>query len=433
MDAHTCTMRRHPAPAFDVFNVFFERIYDPSIHLVLSFDGRLDEDALETATERLIAANPYLSSRFRVVDGRPVWEEIPADAREQAFFIDRSGRDPLADHPPPLDVRTAPQVRVRLSRNADGDTLTLTIHHGFCDAAGLATLARDLLACYRGILANPCHTPPSTGAYDRSTDRIPVPACDDGPSGGDAAPFVDRWRFPVERTGRGAPRILSRTLAPDRLARIRAWAKEHGATVNDVLIGAFFLALLRIRDDPSDRNAPRGILTSADMRRALPDPAACPPMNLSIAFELTLEVPDGAGLADIIGEITAVTTRCKAGAFWRDCISFYEDLLSRGMPAVEAFFDGMIERYHTSGQKNPVFSNLGVIDEAALLPVPGRDGIPLSLRDVRFIPCVCWPYGFLAIAATYRDRLTLTTAVEEGPYSPDTVERFLRYMDGYLP
>jgi len=424
-------MRQYPAPAFDVFNVFFERIYDPSIHLVFSFDGRLHEDAMETATERLIAANPYLRCRFRVADRRPVWEEVLEDGREQAFSIHYS--DPPAGPPPPLDVRTAPQMRVRIYRNADHDTLAITIHHGFCDAAGLAALARALLSCYRGVIRDPGYAPPPTGAYDRTTDRILALFGETKRARTDATPFVDRWRFPVEQVGRGTPRVFSRTLAPDRLARIRAWGKEHGATVNDVLIGAFFLALLRVRDDPGDRNAPRGILSSADMRRALPDPGACPPMNLSIAFELTLQVPEGAGLADIIDGITAVTARAKAGAFWRECILFYEDLLSRGMVAVEAFFDGMIDRYHTSAQKNPVFSNLGVIDPDDFLPVPGAGGNPLHPVDVRYIPCVCWPYGFLVIAATFRDRLTLTTAVEEGPYSPETVERFLRFMDESLP
>lgn len=108
-------MNRHPVPAFDLFNVLFERIYDPSIHIVLSFDGRLDESAMETATERLIGANPYLGSRFRVVDGVPAWEEVPDDRRETAFSLHEHDRDPEVP-PLPLDVRTAPQVRVGLFR-----------------------------------------------------------------------------------------------------------------------------------------------------------------------------------------------------------------------------------------------------------------------------------------------------------------------------
>lgn len=427
-------MNRHPVPAFDLFNVLFERIYDPSIHIVLSFDGRLDESAMETATERLIGANPYLGSRFRVVDGVPAWEEVPDDRREAAFSLHEHDRDPEVP-PLPLDVRTAPQVRVGLFRGEAGDTLVITIHHGFCDVSGLFSLTRDLFSTYRSIFDDPGYRPASTGAYDRGTNRILSRYNEEERTRArnEATPFIDRWRFPVVRTGRGRPRVSSLTLAPDRLRAIGAFAKEHGATVNDALLGAYFLAILRVRDDPADRNAPRGILTSADMRRSLPDPDACPPMNLSIAFEITLSVPEGAGLAEIIGDIAAETTLCKAGAFDAGCILFYEDLYARGLAAVDAFFDEMADRYVSSGLKSPVFSNLGIIDEADFLPVPGPDGNPISLRDARIVPCVCWPYGFLTVASTFRGRLTLTTAYEEGPYSAATVEQFLGYMDESLP
>jgi hypothetical protein len=39
----------------------------------------------------------------------------------------------------------------------------------------------------------------------------------------------------------------------------------------------------------------------------------------------------------------------------------------------------------------------------------------------------------VTIASTFRDRLTITAAYEEGPYSTAVVERFLEYVDGYLP
>ncbi|MDG6249570.1 hypothetical protein, partial [Methanocalculus sp.] len=34
---------RHPVPAFDLFNVLFEQIFDPVMTVVLSFDAQVDE------------------------------------------------------------------------------------------------------------------------------------------------------------------------------------------------------------------------------------------------------------------------------------------------------------------------------------------------------------------------------------------------------
>ncbi len=293
-----------------------------------------------------------------------------------------------------------------------------------------------LFAVYRGILEGPDYRPALTGAYDRSTDGILALYSENErrQEQGEEGPFVDRWRFPNERTRRGTPRIAYRTLPPERLRAAKEFCRQHGSTVNDLLIGAYFLALMRIRGDPSDPGASRSILTSADLRSGYLDhPEECPPMNLSVAFEVALSLPEGADLADVIGRVTAVMAPRKAGNLGLGCILFYEDVMVGGMPAVDAFFDEMMERYQASCQKNPVFSNLGIIDPDDYLPVPGKSGAPLDLRDVRYLPCVCWPYGFLMTASTFRGRMTITVAYEEGPYAAATVERFLGYVDEYLP
>ena len=156
-------------------------------------------------------------------------------------------------------------------------------------------------------------------------------------------------------------------------------------------------------------------------------------MNLSIAYEVTFSADEGARLEDIIGQVTEVTSRRKAESPGLAAILFYEGIMAGGMPAVRAFFDGMIERYRRSGLKNPVFSNLGIFDPGHYLPVPGKNGTTLDLLDVQYLPCVCWPYGFLMTASTFRGRLTVMTAYEEGPYATATVERFLDYMSELLP
>jgi NRPS condensation-like uncharacterized protein len=429
---------RYPAPAFDVFNVYFERIYDPTIHTIFTFDGEIDGEVLQSATMRLIGSNPYLRSTFAEVGGMHVWEELPEDMWDRAFIYATSGDapDPSSNHiPPPLDVRSGPQVRVILYRVKDGDRVCITCHHGFCDATGAMTLGKELFAIYRGIIDDPDFFPLETGIYDRTTDSILALSSEDERRKAieEEEPFIDLWHFPVEDTGRGLPTISCRTLSSERLDRIKQFGRRYDATVNDLLIGAFFLAFKKVRDDPSDSNAPRSILTSADMRRLLKDQERIPPKNFSVAFAVTLTIEKEAGLEDIIGQVTAIMRKRKAGGLGPACITFYEGILAGGVTMIEAFFDEMIERYQSSGQKNPVLSNLGVIDPDEYLPVPGRDGRELHLTDFQFIPCVCWPYGFLVTAYTFRGQLTLMTAYEDGPYSTETVERFLKYVDDNLP
>ena len=426
----------YPAPAFDIFNVYFERIYDPSMHVVLTLDGAIDAGILREATMRLVASNPYLRSRFTDEGGEgAAWEEIAGQGWERAFALVPAGED-LDLPPPPLDVRAGPQVRVTLYRRAVGDIVAVTCHHGFCDATGAIAIAREVFSAYRGLMADPDYRPATVDPYDRGVDRILALYSDEDrrQALAEEEPFVDRWRFPIKQVGRGIPRIASRTLAPERLGRIKAFGRKYGATVNDILIAAFFLAFKKIRNDPSDRGAPRSILTSVDLRRRYP--GCCDgdlPMNLSTAYAVTLSADEGAGLKEIISQVTAITSRRKSERPGLAAILFYEEIMAGGMPAVRAFFDDMMERYTSSGYKNPVFANLGIFDPGDYLPIPGQGGVMLDIRDIQYLPCVCWPYGFLMTASTFRDCLTIVTAYEEGPYSTAAIEQFLKYVDEYLP
>jgi len=430
---------RYPAPTLDVCNVYFERVYDPTMHVVFVLDGEVDGETLREATIRLIGSDPYLRSRYAEVDGRPFWEEIPEERWKGAFVLVPAGEDedrPLTTPPPPLDVRAGPQVRVSLYRRIEGDTVAVTCHHGFCDASGAITLARRVFAAYRGVMEDPDFSPAPTAPGDRGTGRVLAlyPEKEQKRALAEEEPFIDRWRFPVERPGRGTPRVAHRTLAPERLGRAKAFGREHGATVNDVLLGAYFLALLKIRSDPSDRGAPRSVLTSADLRRQHPGIHGTDlSTNLSIAYEVTLLTGEETRLPEFVRRIAGITARRKAGSFGLASILFYERIMAGGLPALQAFFDGMVERYLESGLKNPVFSNLGIFDPGHYLPVPGKNGTTLDLLDVQYLPCVCWPYGFLMTASTFRGRLTVMTAYEEGPYATATVERFLDYMSELLP
>ncbi|MDD3622494.1 MAG: condensation domain-containing protein [Methanofollis sp.] len=428
-------MSLHPAPPFDLFNVYFERLYDPTMHLLLAFDGEVDDAALKTATLRLLAANPYLRSRFSEEgDGMPCWEEIGEEEWERAFVL--LPEEVKKDRPPdPLDVRRGPQVRVSLARARGGDQVVVTCHHGFSDAKGIIDLARHLFETYQAVRRDPTFRPESLRWYDRGTGKVLARFSEEEirRAWDEEEPFVDNWRFPVERLERGTPRTASRTFSPARLKRAKEFGRRHGATVNDIMIAAVFLALMKVRDDPSDRGTPRAILTSADLRRYLDHPEACPPMNLSVAFEITLTATEGADLEDVIDQVTAVTRRRKAEGFGIGCILFYDEIYGKGMPGVEAFFDEMVQGYEGNGLKNPVFSNIGILDAGDFLPLDGKDGEPLDLRDVRFLPCVCRPYGFLMSLSTFRDQMTIVSAYEEGPYSKEVVEEFLDAVAGYLP
>lgn len=169
------------------------------------------------------------------------------------------------------------------------------------------------------------------------------------------------------------------------------------------------------------------------MRRLLPATDIIYPMNYSIAFEIQLRIFEGAGLSDIIGNVTTELKYRKEGGLGPSSFTLFEDLHKNGISAVRTFFEGMNSKYESTGLKNPVLSNIGVIDLDWFNPQRKIDSHVLTLTDAWIIPCVSWPYCFLTVASTCNNRLTLIIGYEEGPYSKDTIEKFLKLMDVLLP
>jgi len=429
---------RHPASAFDLFNVLYECLYEPSMHVVFQGTGEISVERLKTATLRLVAANPYLHTKFTIINDIPFWEELPKDLWERAFVID-SGIEPVPpDHMPlPLDVYSGPQIRVTLfqRKGEDSNRICVTCHHGFCDARAILYLSRELFDLYHRLAREPDYIPEPVGLYDRTSRALLATYTEEELKHADANAqiFEDNWRFPNENTGRGIPKLAYLTLPETRMSAIKAYGKSHGASVHDILIAVFSLAMIRIRDNPQDYDSFRGILTSADMRRLLPATDIIYPMNYSIAFEIQLRIFEGAGLSDIIGNVTTELKYRKEGGLGPSSFTLFEDLHKNGISAVRTFFEGMNSKYESTGLKNPVLSNIGVIDLDWFNPQRKNDNHVLTLTDAWIIPCVSWPYCFLTVASTCNNRLTLIIGYEEGPYSKDTIEKFLKLMDVLLP
>ncbi|MBQ4415610.1 MAG: hypothetical protein II861_05915, partial [Methanomicrobium sp.] len=65
------------APLLDSVNVWFEKIYEPTMYYMLGYGGRLDEKLLEKAVLLTIEADPYLSSRYLETEDEAFWEKMP--------------------------------------------------------------------------------------------------------------------------------------------------------------------------------------------------------------------------------------------------------------------------------------------------------------------------------------------------------------------
>ncbi|ADN35828.1 condensation domain protein [Methanolacinia petrolearia DSM 11571] len=425
---------RAPAPPFDIFNIYFDKIYDPTMHLCFSLDGRIDEERFRSAFILVLESDPYLSSRYTEENGVAYWERIPREKYEKAFAIHTVDGGDLAppDVPPGfVDVYSGPPAAAAIFRaEGKGDVVTVSIHHGCSDVHGLIDLASLLFTVYRKLGEDPAYVPEFRGWYDRDANKILDKFSEDEikKEAGRDKRIVDRWVFPFDYTGRGTPRYAFRIFPEERLPAVKEFGKRYGATVNDVLIAAYILALIELRDDPSDLDNLRGVLSSADMRRHLRRTWEYSVENLSIAEMIEIVAVEGEELGDAVRKVAEITKGRKAGAFGAFDIMFYEDLYDSGLGAVRNFFNEILSGYDTTTLKNPVFSNIGVIDDGRFDP-----GSVMNIEYALFLPVICWPPGFLLCASTWKGSLSIQCGYEEGPYSAGTIDKFLDIIDRLLP
>ncbi|MEV1250027.1 amino acid adenylation domain-containing protein [Nonomuraea sp. NPDC049750] len=244
--------------------------------------GRLDPAALRQALDGLVARHDVLRTRYELRDGEPRQVVDPATALPLAHHDlasdDTAPYDPA--HQGPAFGDTAPHdpgggrrleallaeeaargfdlarewpLRATLVRlGPDEHVLLLTVHHIACDAWSLTLLTDELDTRYRAAAAGSApDLPPLPAQYaDHAVGQRGQP--DDAEAlrywrdrlAGlrDLAMPADRPRPPV-RDRRG--RTLGFRLPGDLAARVRALARERGATPHMVLLAAFHLLLGR--------------------------------------------------------------------------------------------------------------------------------------------------------------------------------------------
>jgi amino acid adenylation domain-containing protein len=122
-------------------------------HVVLRMTGPLDQAALTSSLDAVVARHDALRTRFVAVDGQPVQVvdepspvTIPVSANDDVEALVRV----------PFDLTTGPLLRPHLVRTGPDEHLfVLVVHHIVIDGWSLGVLAREVLNGYRGDPAPP--------------------------------------------------------------------------------------------------------------------------------------------------------------------------------------------------------------------------------------------------------------------------------------
>jgi NRPS condensation-like uncharacterized protein len=413
----------------DQFNYALQALGDQSMHMVIAFEGMLDVRSLRAAAATVLAGVPVLGSRF-VDCGAPYWEHLPEIDRDTLVCVHPSS-DPHRDLPGvlaiPVDPATGPQICLHLLRTKSSDTLCITVHHAAMDAHGLLACTRLLAECYR----NPgCTTPPPAETTDRSLAAVlaqfpetalpcNLPAPEDPPAG---------WAFPVG-PGDGRTRDFAiRTLPASCLSAIKQAGKRQGATVNDVLLAAYFRALCTTICPTT--GCPVPVMVSMDLRRYLNGSRPGSPVNTicnqSVAFPVMMKT----GTQSRDGMIAGARDAMQAHKAHNPGIASAVDIESfgyAGFSCIRERVKTMKATYAACHANPPFLGNIGIIPEET---VTFSQDIPVTSAFV--VGIVLDPPGVALGVTTFKDRLTLAIGYGTPAISHAAMERFMDTIVGYL-
>ncbi|MBF0103306.1 MAG: hypothetical protein HQK77_20590 [Desulfobacterales bacterium] len=280
---------------------------DMLIHCVIRFNSHIHADQMEKAFHLCMKAEPILgcrildSSSFKMnwlyrqdLDTMTLCPVRPSHHLNQdinQFLII------------PMDPFQGPQVQAVIFRDLYTDTLCIKVNHGIADAGGVKELVYLLAALYNKLSSDTNYQPPlnkgsrSLKQIYQQFSMIEYITIFQGMIANlktDSFALLNKiymdqlyeknknyrfWTLPLPYKNQTDRSFVIKRIEPELFRAMHTYAKSYQATLNDIMVTAFFRALYRmIQPDPMDI---LNIVGTVDLRRYLPQKKAQAICNMS--------------------------------------------------------------------------------------------------------------------------------------------------------
>jgi len=302
--------------------------------------------------------------------------------------------------------------------------VALKMNHMVCDGADFKAYLYFLCKTYSRMTVDPAHRPASiTG--DRSLGRVLkqfglrdrfesllVQRNENNLTGG--------ARFPLSDDSEARPFILTRKLARKRTAALRNCGKARGATLNDVVLTAYYRCLFqRLALSPG---AEIRIPVMVDMRRYIEKARKLKSLtNLSSTTSTQLEYRPDERFDETLYRVKSIMDRKKAANLGLNAfikLDFIYRILG----------DGIANRIARSTLKNPLIcmTNLGILDAARM---SFGDLLP---HDAFMCGSIKYKPHFQLAISSYDGELTLSINLLGSADDRECILSFLAEIDAEL-
>ena len=405
------------AELWDKMHYLFRDFNDRMVHVALYYDFCIDIEKLKTVLICFLEKAPVLHSSF--VDNKiaPYWEVRDYHIDDVLTVAYPEDMEAAVDGfltryiPPESDLQMQAAVFIKDGKSAlcivenhmcmDGGDFkyfmnTLCQAYSDYDREGkspvtLRTGKRDYTAVYEDY----------SYTEQRMAKNLYKNVC-----------AKDDHRFPLTRDSiRDASFIARRTIPASKFDRIKAAGKSHGATVNDMLLTAYFYSLYELAG--FGRSESVTISCAVDLRRHIKDNSGEGLTNHTAFMQCA--IPErGGDIFRTLRYVVASSEKYKKDKF----MGLY------GLPLLNLGYSVLphaaSEEIIKIGYSNPLLamSNIGILDEKALALSGHEPTNGFMTGAVKYKPFV------LLSATSFRNEITMSMCVRGNEKDKEIVSKF---------
>ncbi len=411
--------RKLNAELWDKMHYLFRDFNDRMVHVELHYDYEIDIEALKTVLICFFEKAPVLHSSFTDNRIRPYWtvkdytvDDILTVKDVSEENLEQEINDFLVQYiPPDADI----QMKVAVFRHGGKSVLCVVENHMCMDGGDLKYFMKALCENYNHFLEkgiSPIELRTGTRSYESVYDDF---------SAGEKRMAKNLYKNINSKDNHGFPFtpdnirdksfIAKRKIPASKFDEIRATGKKYGATINDMLLTAYFNALYELAEFDSSESV--SISCAVDLRRHIKNNSGQGITNHTAWMQC--RVPErGNTIFDTLKYVIASSNQFKKDRF----IGLHGlPLLSFGYKILPL---AASEEVIKIGYANPLLamSNIGIleVDKLALAGNEPTDGFMSGAVKYK-------PYALLSVTSV-RKELTISMCVRGNEEDKKIVETF---------
>lgn len=414
----------YPVGAQDLFNYLAGKYtLNSQLTCIMRLDGILDEQILRQAMRATLEVEPILGCDFRENEDRACWERrLDLDKLELCPVVERQDVEPViwSFVCSPFDTERDCQVKAIIIRG-ESDSLCVKINHACADAGGLKGYIKLLVSIYNQLFANRQYPVVAQSHECRCQYQIlQLPFVsevikslqDDDVNNSETVSLCFRTGIQEQQT------VVLDQLDSKAFNALKSYAVKHKATINDMLVTAYIRALAAVANLEEERIA---VNVTVDLRRYLPPSQADVICNLS-GVNLISSTGKTNSFAASLAKVLIETNKMKANHPGIKMALYIESLSQMSFKEADTYFQQLRDHFFAKRITNPWFSNVGLMSDRRF-----QLGSAAAVDCYMVGPATYAP-GFMLLASTYENTLTLSANFFQSSIQKQTIEKLVSTM-----